>query len=125
MDLKVLLLSLTTFYFLPSCLCIHSPFDVEDLTPSTGNVSKASALQRRMSMYSQGTPETPTFKDHSFFVSSVWLCVYAMRNLRAVQTLQTFHCFSCLSFFFPWFQQVTLTNTYKASAFLAVNPKRR
>ncbi|XP_039237381.1 rho family-interacting cell polarization regulator 2 isoform X1 [Pipra filicauda] len=43
------------------------PFDVEDLTPSTGNVSKASALQRRMSMYSQGTPETPTFKDHSFF----------------------------------------------------------
>ncbi|XP_032916687.1 rho family-interacting cell polarization regulator 2 isoform X5 [Catharus ustulatus] len=43
------------------------PFDVEDLTPSTGNLSKASALQRRMSMYSQGTPETPTFKDHSFF----------------------------------------------------------
>ncbi|KAM9228123.1 rho family-interacting cell polarization regulator 2 [Leptosomus discolor] len=43
------------------------PFDVEDLTPSTGNVGKASALQRRMSMYSQGTPETPTFKDHSFF----------------------------------------------------------
>ncbi|XP_072184139.1 rho family-interacting cell polarization regulator 2 isoform X1 [Excalfactoria chinensis] len=43
------------------------PFDVEDLTPSTGNMSKASALQRRMSMYSQGTPETPTFKDHSFF----------------------------------------------------------
>ncbi|XP_052560593.1 rho family-interacting cell polarization regulator 2 isoform X2 [Tympanuchus pallidicinctus] len=43
------------------------PFDVEDLTPTTGNVSKASALQRRMSMYSQGTPETPTFKDHSFF----------------------------------------------------------
>ncbi|NXK07700.1 RIPR2 regulator, partial [Herpetotheres cachinnans] len=43
------------------------PFDVEDLTPSAGNVSKASALQRRMSMYSQGTPETPTFKDHSFF----------------------------------------------------------
>ncbi|XP_060630902.2 rho family-interacting cell polarization regulator 2 isoform X5 [Anolis sagrei] len=43
------------------------PFDVEDVTPSTGNTSKASALQRRMSMYSQGTPETPTFKDHSFF----------------------------------------------------------
>ncbi|NXD16799.1 RIPR2 regulator, partial [Nothocercus nigrocapillus] len=43
------------------------PFDVEDLTPSAGNVSKASALQRRMSMYSQGTPETPTFKEHSFF----------------------------------------------------------
>uniref|UniRef100_A0A452HKW2 Rho family-interacting cell polarization regulator 2 n=1 Tax=Gopherus agassizii TaxID=38772 RepID=A0A452HKW2_9SAUR len=43
------------------------PFDVEDLTPSTGNVNKASALQRRMSTYSQGTPETPTFKDYSFF----------------------------------------------------------
>ncbi|XP_061449639.1 rho family-interacting cell polarization regulator 2 isoform X2 [Rhineura floridana] len=43
------------------------PFDVEDLTPSTGNTNKASALQRRMSMYSQGTPETPTFKDRSFF----------------------------------------------------------
>ncbi|XP_074918973.1 rho family-interacting cell polarization regulator 2 [Chelonoidis abingdonii] len=46
------------------------PFDVEDLTPSTGNVNKASALQRRMSTYSQGTPETPTFKDHSFFSNS-------------------------------------------------------
>ncbi|XP_029446644.1 rho family-interacting cell polarization regulator 2 isoform X2 [Rhinatrema bivittatum] len=43
------------------------PFDSEDLTPSTGNVNKASALQRRASIYSQGTPETPTFKDHSFF----------------------------------------------------------
>uniref|UniRef100_A0A803TUK5 Rho family-interacting cell polarization regulator 2 n=1 Tax=Anolis carolinensis TaxID=28377 RepID=A0A803TUK5_ANOCA len=43
------------------------PFDVEDVTPSTVNTSKASALQRRMSMYSQGTPETPTFKDRSFF----------------------------------------------------------
>ncbi|XP_043364212.1 rho family-interacting cell polarization regulator 2 isoform X1 [Dermochelys coriacea] len=46
------------------------PFDVEDLTPSTGNVNKASALQRRMSTYSQGTPETPTFKDHLFFSNS-------------------------------------------------------
>ncbi|XP_044539448.1 rho family-interacting cell polarization regulator 2 [Gracilinanus agilis] len=43
------------------------PFDVEDITSSTGTGNKASALQRRMSMYSQGTPETPTFKDHSFF----------------------------------------------------------
>nr|XP_056710142.1 rho family-interacting cell polarization regulator 2 [Euleptes europaea] len=43
------------------------PFDVEDMTPSTSSANKASALQRRMSMYSQGTPETPTFKDHSFF----------------------------------------------------------
>nr|XP_034981058.1 rho family-interacting cell polarization regulator 2 isoform X4 [Zootoca vivipara]XP_034981059.1 rho family-interacting cell polarization regulator 2 isoform X4 [Zootoca vivipara] len=46
------------------------PFDVEDLTPSAGNTNKASALQRRVSMYSQGTPETPTFKDHSFFSNS-------------------------------------------------------
>ncbi|KAM8967759.1 LOW QUALITY PROTEIN: rho family-interacting cell polarization regulator 2 [Pelodytes ibericus] len=43
------------------------PFDTEDLTPSTGNINKASALQRRVSIYSQGTPETPTFKEHSFF----------------------------------------------------------
>ncbi|XP_040105875.1 rho family-interacting cell polarization regulator 2 isoform X3 [Oryx dammah] len=43
------------------------PFDVEDVTPSSGAGNKVAALQRRMSMYSQGTPETPTFKDHSFF----------------------------------------------------------
>ncbi|XP_061254691.1 rho family-interacting cell polarization regulator 2 isoform X4 [Bos javanicus] len=43
------------------------PFDVEDMTPSSGAGNKVAALQRRMSMYSQGTPETPTFKDHSFF----------------------------------------------------------
>ncbi|XP_044191704.1 rho family-interacting cell polarization regulator 2 isoform X2 [Thunnus albacares] len=43
------------------------PFDVEDLTLSSGNVSKATALQRRVSVYSQGTPETPTFQDTSFF----------------------------------------------------------
>uniref|UniRef100_A0A3Q2CAT2 Rho family-interacting cell polarization regulator 2 n=1 Tax=Cyprinodon variegatus TaxID=28743 RepID=A0A3Q2CAT2_CYPVA len=46
------------------------PFDVEDLTLSSGNLSKAAALQRRVSVYSQGTPETPTFQDSSFFVSS-------------------------------------------------------
>ncbi|KAM5167713.1 rho family-interacting cell polarization regulator 2 isoform 2-T2 [Callospermophilus lateralis] len=46
------------------------PFDVEDTTPSSGGAgSKTAALQRRMSMYSQGTPETPTFKDHSFFAN--------------------------------------------------------
>ncbi|XP_039181420.1 rho family-interacting cell polarization regulator 2 isoform X4 [Crotalus tigris] len=45
------------------------PFDVEDITPSTGNTNKASAIQRRMSIYSQGTPETPTFKDQSFFLN--------------------------------------------------------
>lgn len=46
-----------------------SPFDVEDFTLSSGNVSKATVLQRRVSVYSQGTPETPTFHDASFFVS--------------------------------------------------------
>ncbi|KAM9777015.1 rho family-interacting cell polarization regulator 2 isoform X3 [Syngnathus typhle] len=46
---------------------IWSPFDVEDLTLSSGNVSKAAALQRRVSIYSQGTPDTPTFQDPSFF----------------------------------------------------------
>uniref|UniRef100_A0A8C9U211 Rho family-interacting cell polarization regulator 2 n=1 Tax=Scleropages formosus TaxID=113540 RepID=A0A8C9U211_SCLFO len=57
------------------------PFDVEDLTLSSGNLNKATALQRRVSVYSQGTPETPTFQDTSFFVSvpgpnaSVSLCV--------------------------------------------------
>ncbi|XP_053511847.1 rho family-interacting cell polarization regulator 2 isoform X1 [Artibeus jamaicensis] len=45
------------------------PFDLEDSTPSLGAGSKAAALQRRMSIYSQGTPETPTFKDHSFFAN--------------------------------------------------------
>lgn len=48
-----------------------SPFDVEDFTLSSGNVSKATVLQRRVSVYSQGTPETPTFQDASFFVSAV------------------------------------------------------
>ncbi|XP_061598436.1 rho family-interacting cell polarization regulator 2 isoform X2 [Cololabis saira] len=43
------------------------PFDVEDLTLSSGNLSKATALQRRVSVYSQGTPETPTFQENSFF----------------------------------------------------------
>ncbi|XP_076999905.1 rho family-interacting cell polarization regulator 2 isoform X1 [Tamandua tetradactyla] len=43
------------------------PFDVEDMTPSSGAGNRAAALQRRMSIYSQGTPETPTFKEHSFF----------------------------------------------------------
>lgn len=43
------------------------PFDVEDLTLSSSNVSKATAIQRRVSVYSQGTPETPTFQDSSFF----------------------------------------------------------
>ncbi|XP_051050477.1 rho family-interacting cell polarization regulator 2 isoform X2 [Phodopus roborovskii] len=55
------------------------PFDVEDTTPSSGPGNKAAALQRRMSMYSQGTPETPTFKDHSFFR---WLRLSVLSALR-------------------------------------------
>lgn len=54
-------------------LFLCSPFDVEDLTLSSGNVSKATALQRRVSVYSQGTPETPTFQDTTFFVSLSFL----------------------------------------------------
>uniref|UniRef100_A0A8C7ALI1 Rho family-interacting cell polarization regulator 2 n=1 Tax=Neovison vison TaxID=452646 RepID=A0A8C7ALI1_NEOVI len=55
------------------------PFDVEDMTASSGAGNKAAALQRRMSMYSQGTPETPTLKDHSFFR---WLHPSAARPRR-------------------------------------------
>uniref|UniRef100_H0VBC5 Rho family-interacting cell polarization regulator 2 n=1 Tax=Cavia porcellus TaxID=10141 RepID=H0VBC5_CAVPO len=55
------------------------PFDVEDMTPSSGAGNKAAALQRRMSMYSQGTPETPTFKDHAFFR---WLRLSVLSALR-------------------------------------------
>lgn len=51
-------------------LLSSSPFDVEDSTPSSGAGSRAAALQRRVSVYSQGTPETPTFRDHAFFVSA-------------------------------------------------------
>uniref|UniRef100_A0A452V367 Rho family-interacting cell polarization regulator 2 n=1 Tax=Ursus maritimus TaxID=29073 RepID=A0A452V367_URSMA len=60
-----------------------SPFDVEDMTASSGAGNKAAALQRRMSMYSQGTPETPTLKDHSFFVSSL-----SLRRLSVLSALQ-------------------------------------
>uniref|UniRef100_A0A4W3IFF1 Rho family-interacting cell polarization regulator 2 n=1 Tax=Callorhinchus milii TaxID=7868 RepID=A0A4W3IFF1_CALMI len=45
------------------------PFDKEDLTPSTGNLNKATSVQRRCSIYSQNTPDTPTFEDYSFFTS--------------------------------------------------------
>uniref|UniRef100_A0A8C2UND4 Rho family-interacting cell polarization regulator 2 n=1 Tax=Chinchilla lanigera TaxID=34839 RepID=A0A8C2UND4_CHILA len=55
------------------------PFDVEDMTPSSGAGNKAAALQRRMSMYSQGMPETPTFKDHAFFR---WLRLSVLSALR-------------------------------------------
>ncbi|CAB1350663.1 unnamed protein product, partial [Coregonus sp. 'balchen'] len=60
---------LATHILVGSVICETKdlPFDVEDLTLSSGNVSKATALQRRVSVYSQGTPETPTFQDQSFF----------------------------------------------------------
>ncbi|XP_045860480.1 rho family-interacting cell polarization regulator 2 isoform X1 [Meles meles] len=63
------------------------PFDVEDMTASSGAGNKAAALQRRMSMYSQGTPETPTLKDHSFFR---WLHPLAAkpRRLSVLSALQ-------------------------------------
>ncbi|XP_034841686.1 rho family-interacting cell polarization regulator 2 isoform X4 [Mirounga leonina] len=63
------------------------PFDVEDMTASSGAGNKAAALQRRMSMYSQGTPETPTLKDHSFFR---WLRPSAAkpRRLSVLSALQ-------------------------------------
>lgn len=63
------------------------PFDVEDVTPSAGTGSKAAALQRRMSVYSQGTPETPPFKEHAFFR---WLqpSPDKPRRLSALSTLQ-------------------------------------
>ncbi|XP_036394874.1 rho family-interacting cell polarization regulator 2-like [Megalops cyprinoides] len=43
------------------------PFDAEDLTLSSGNLSKAAALQRRVSVYSQDTPETPIFQESPYF----------------------------------------------------------
>lgn len=66
--------TVTDSIFMPRSLVFvfsSSPFDVEDFTLSSGNVSKATVLQRRVSVYSQGTPETPTFQDASFFVSAV------------------------------------------------------
>ncbi|XP_038626945.1 rho family-interacting cell polarization regulator 2 [Tachyglossus aculeatus] len=45
------------------------PFDVEEVTPSAGSGNKASALQRRMSLYSQVSPDTPTSKEQAFFAT--------------------------------------------------------
>uniref|UniRef100_A0AAY5E8B3 Rho family-interacting cell polarization regulator 2 n=1 Tax=Electrophorus electricus TaxID=8005 RepID=A0AAY5E8B3_ELEEL len=61
------------------------PFDVEDLTLSSGNVSKATALQRRVSIYSQGTPETPTFQDTAFFA---WQPLGQQGHLSFLHTLR-------------------------------------
>ncbi|XP_059509420.1 rho family-interacting cell polarization regulator 2 isoform X3 [Stegostoma tigrinum] len=59
------------------------PFDKEDLTPSTGNLNKASSIQRRCSIYSQNTPETPTFEDFSFFSSQFEDDIFDNENLTS------------------------------------------
>ncbi|XP_023675876.1 rho family-interacting cell polarization regulator 2 isoform X2 [Paramormyrops kingsleyae] len=56
------------------------PFDVEDLTLSSGNLNKTTALQRRVSVYSQGTPETPTFQDSAFFDRQRLSVLHVLRN---------------------------------------------
>ncbi|XP_078270724.1 rho family-interacting cell polarization regulator 2 isoform X2 [Rhinoraja longicauda] len=48
---------------------IWYPFDKEDLTPSTGNLHKASNVHRHSSMHSQSIPETPTSEAFSFWPS--------------------------------------------------------
>ncbi|XP_028908957.1 rho family-interacting cell polarization regulator 2 isoform X2 [Ornithorhynchus anatinus] len=45
------------------------PFDVEEVNPSAGSGNKASALQRRMSLYNQVSPDTPTSKEQAFFAT--------------------------------------------------------
>uniref|UniRef100_A0A8C4TM63 Rho family-interacting cell polarization regulator 2 n=1 Tax=Erpetoichthys calabaricus TaxID=27687 RepID=A0A8C4TM63_ERPCA len=49
---------------------IWYPFDLEEFSLPTGNVKKVCALQRRISIYSHVTPESPTFSDMSFFPST-------------------------------------------------------
>ncbi|XP_055510247.1 rho family-interacting cell polarization regulator 2 isoform X1 [Leucoraja erinacea] len=69
---------------------IWYPFDKEDLTPSTGNLHKASNVQRRSSISSQGTPETPTFEAFSF-----WKCLTPSANrlrLSFIDALRDIFC---------------------------------
>ncbi|XP_078097634.1 rho family-interacting cell polarization regulator 2 isoform X2 [Mustelus asterias] len=70
---------------------IWYPFDKEDLTPSTGNLNKASCVQRRCSIYSQGTPETPTFEDFSFFSSQLEDDIFDNENLTSEKSLSLSH----------------------------------
>ncbi|KAG2467179.1 RIPR2 regulator, partial [Polypterus senegalus] len=49
---------------------IWYPFDLEEFSLPTGNVKKVCALQRRISIYSHVTPDSPTFSDTSFFPST-------------------------------------------------------
>ncbi|XP_038652961.1 rho family-interacting cell polarization regulator 2 isoform X3 [Scyliorhinus canicula] len=70
---------------------IWYPFDKEDLTPSTGNLNKASCVQRRCSIYSQSTPETPTFEDFSFFSSELEDDILDNENLTGEKSLSLSH----------------------------------
>ncbi|XP_072880059.1 rho family-interacting cell polarization regulator 2 isoform X1 [Hemitrygon akajei] len=71
------------------------PFDKEDLTPSTGNLHKATSVQRRSSIYSQSTPETPTFDDFSFFSSQLENCIFDEGNLTGETSISLNDC--CLA----------------------------
>ncbi|XP_051872834.1 rho family-interacting cell polarization regulator 2 isoform X2 [Pristis pectinata] len=71
------------------------PFDKEDLTPSTGNLHKATSVQRRSSIYSQSTPETPTFEDFSFFSSQLENGIFDDGNLTGEKSISLSHC--CLA----------------------------
>ncbi|XP_067857785.1 rho family-interacting cell polarization regulator 2 isoform X1 [Heptranchias perlo] len=70
---------------------IWYPFDKEDLSPSTGNLNKASGVQRRCSIYSQSTPETPTFEDFSFFSSRLEDDILDNRNLTGEKSVSLSH----------------------------------
>ncbi|XP_067913765.1 rho family-interacting cell polarization regulator 2 isoform X2 [Heterodontus francisci] len=70
---------------------IWYPFDKEDLTPSTGNLNKASCIQRRCSIYSQNTPETPTFEDFSFFSSQLEDDIFDNENLTSERSISLSH----------------------------------
>ncbi|XP_078395355.1 rho family-interacting cell polarization regulator 2 isoform X2 [Cetorhinus maximus] len=70
---------------------IWYPFDQEDLTPSTGNLNKATCVQRRCSIYSQSTPETPTFEDFSFFSSQLEDDIIVNENLTSEKSISLSH----------------------------------
>uniref|UniRef100_UPI00398F20BE rho family-interacting cell polarization regulator 2 isoform X1 n=2 Tax=Pristiophorus japonicus TaxID=55135 RepID=UPI00398F20BE len=70
---------------------IWFPFDKEDLTPSTGNLNKATCVQRRCSIYSQSTPETPTFEDFSFFSSRLEDDIFDNENLTGEKSISLSH----------------------------------
>lgn len=67
--------------FMGSC-CFAVRFDVEDMTPSSGAGNKVAALQRRMSMYSQGTPE------NAHLQRSLLLCKFCVLSGGEVMNLR-------------------------------------